>query len=65
MEAGYYLITLKTKKYSGIDDCPSVVEVLFTTENDKSLECLDIPLLDDLLSSKWNNYFIYYVLFAT
>ena len=118
MEAGYYLLNLKTKKHkltslvlaaqigskemlqriinteevykltvmkggsdgvcyydisdidavrfdTGTDDCPSVVEVLVTTENDKSLECLDIPLLDDLLSSKWNNYFIYYVLIAT
>ena len=50
---------------TGTDDCPSVVEVLVTTENDKSLECLDIPLLEDLLSSKWNNYFIYYVFIAT
>ena len=39
----------------------SVVEILLKTETDKSLECLDIPLLEDILSTKWNNYFKLYV----
>ena len=46
------------------DDCPSVVEMLITTENDRSLECFDIPLLEDLMSSKWDSYFIHYVIIA-
>ena len=46
------------------DECPSVVEVLVSTESDSSLECLDVPLLEDILASKWNSYFIHYIVFA-
>ena len=46
------------------DECPSVIEVLVSTESDSSLECLDVPLLEDILASKWNSYFIHYFVFA-
>ena len=39
---------------------PSVSRLLLTTENEDSLQCLDIPLLDDLLTFNWNNYYIHY-----
>ena len=34
--------------------------MLLTTETDECLKCLEIPLLEDILSKKWHNYFIHY-----
>ena len=39
---------------------PSVCRLLLTTENTDALECLDIPLLEDLLKFNWNNYYVHY-----
>ena len=39
----------------------SVFEMLLTTETDECLECLEIPLLEDILLIKWQNYFIHYL----
>ena len=61
IDAGRFGYDTDDTSSSRVSEGLSVVEVLLTTENDRSLECLDIPLIEDILSTKWNNYFLHYV----
>ena len=65
IDAGRFGYDTDDSRSSSHSESLSVVEVLLTTEDDRSLECLDIPLFEDILSTKWNNYFLHYVWVVT
>ena len=41
---------------------PSILEILVGAKTDNALKSMNIPVIDKLITEKWNNYFMYYFL---
>ena len=41
---------------------PSILEILVGAKTENALKSMNIPVIDKLITEKWNNYFMYYFL---